>query len=111
MKDTFMFPTYLGGSGDIFLLFKDFPYLDFPSGYKYYFTGTMGFHLANCIHHLTTTEKSNDYFEMIVHHLVTLYLYGYSYMIHACGGGVIAVLHDIADIFISNARIWAETEY
>lgn len=48
---------------------------------------------------------------MLFHHLVTLYLYGFSYLTNTFIGGVIAVVHDISDIFVCFTRIFAETDY
>ena len=45
------------------------------------------------------------------HHLVTAYLYGFSYMTNTMIGAVVAFLHDFTDIFVSWTRIWAETDY
>ena len=111
MKDSFVYPDFLGGSGDVKDLFKDYPFVKFPPGYELYFTGTMGYHLAGCLYHFFGKKLNNDYFEMVLHHLVTLYLYGYSYLTHTIIGGVIAVLHDIADIFVTNTRIWSDSKF
>jgi hypothetical protein len=46
-----------------------------------------------------------------LHHLVTLYLYTFSYMTNTVIGGVIAFLHNVCDIFIGITRIFSETEY
>lgn len=48
---------------------------------------------------------------MMLHHLVTMYLYSFSYVTNTLIGGVIAYLHDISDIFISLTRTVSETEY
>lgn len=82
-----------------------------PSLYKLYFTGSMGYHLSGLITHLMEQEKSNDYVEMMFHHLVTFYLYAFSFLTNQIIGGVIAYLHDIADVGVSFTRIWSETEY
>ena len=71
----------------------------------------MGFHFAGLFRILTSKKKTNDYMEMLFHHLTTLYLYGYSYLTNTYIGGVIAMLHDISDILVSLTRIFAESEY
>jgi len=48
---------------------------------------------------------------MILHHLVTIYLYIFSYMYNGIGGAVIALIHDISDIFITWTRAWGESEW
>lgn len=48
---------------------------------------------------------------MLLHHLVTMYLYGFSFMTNTLIGGVIAYLHDMADIWVTLLRIWGESVY
>ena len=57
-------------------------------------------------------SKKNDFVEMALHHIVALYLFGGLYLFNVWeAGAVAAFLHDIADIFISFSKSWAETEY
>lgn len=111
LKDRSLLPPSLGGTGDLRYLHDEFPFVNFPRGYSLYFAGTMGYHLHGLLHHSFAKKKSHDYMEMILHHLATIYLYGFSYLTHTMIGGVIAILHDIADIFVCFTRIWAESEY
>jgi ceramide synthetase len=48
---------------------------------------------------------------MTLHHLVTVYLYGFSHMTNTLIGGPVAFLHNWADVVVSWTRVWAETEY
>ena len=48
---------------------------------------------------------------MMFHHLVTLYLYSFSYLTNTLIGAVIAYIHDIGDAFVSLTRVFAESEY
>jgi hypothetical protein len=111
LKDTDILPPILGGKGDLHNTFKTFPYIEYPKYYRLYFTGTMGYHLGGLFSHFFAREKANDYLEMMFHHLVTFYLYAFSFLTNTYIGGVVAYLHDIADIFVSLTRIIAETEY
>jgi hypothetical protein len=111
MKDSFILPPSLGGKGDLYNAFATFPYVELPSLYRLYFTGSMGYHLNGLITLLLEEEKQNDYVEMMFHHLVTFYLYGFSFLTNQIIGGVIAYLHDIADVGVSFTRIWSETEF
>lgn len=45
------------------------------------------------------------------HHLVTIYLYTFSYMSNTLIGAVIAYIHDIADIGVTWTRAWAESDH
>ena len=111
IKDSFIYPPMLGGKGNLYDLFLDFPHVNFPSGYSLYFTGTMGFHVSGLLRIVLAKHKAHDYMEMLFHHLCTLYLYGFSYLTNTYIGGVIAIVHDISDILVSFTRIFAESEY
>ena len=47
----------------------------------------------------------------MLHHLVTIYLYVFSYMNNLFIGGVVTYLHSIADLVLSFSRIFAETTF
>ena len=46
-----------------------------------------------------------------MHHLVTVYLYGFSYMSNTLIGAPVAFLHNWADVCVSFTRIWSESDY
>lgn len=104
-------PPALGGKGSLDNMFIDFPYITTPPLYKLYFTGTMGYHVGSLLHHAFSHKKANDYLEMMFHHLVTFYLYAFSYMTNTLIGAVIAFIHDIADVGVCWTRIWSESTY
>jgi hypothetical protein len=43
--------------------------------------------------------------------MVTLYLYGFSYMSNTFIGPVVSFIHNWADVVISWTRVWAESEF
>lgn len=49
--------------------------------------------------------------EMMLHHIVTMYLYLFGYMGNVKMGAVVSLLHDITDILISWTRVWSETRF
>lgn len=49
LKDEIYLPVCLGGKGDINNIFIDFPYVERPRYYTYYFTGCMGFHFGSLL--------------------------------------------------------------
>ena len=58
------------------------------------------------------TSRKNDFVEMGLHHIVAMYLFGGCYLFNAWGiGGIIALLHDIADVGTGAAKCLAETKY
>jgi hypothetical protein len=48
---------------------------------------------------------------MVFHHVVTIYLFGFSHLTNTIVGGVVLLLHDSSDIFIGFSRIFSETKY
>ena len=111
LKDSHILPPALGGKGSLDNMFIDFPYLTPPPLYRFYFTGTMGYHIGSLLHHIFAHKKANDYLEMMFHHLVTFYLYAFSYMTNTLIGAVIALIHDIGDIGVTWTRSWSESNH
>jgi ceramide synthetase len=71
----------------------------------------MGYHLHMLLHHMTDHVR-HDYMEMMLHHIVTMFLYGFCFMLNiTLAGAVVSYLHDIADIFTQYVRCWSETTY
>jgi hypothetical protein len=71
----------------------------------------MSYHTGALIVHLFDVRK-NDFLEMLLHHTVTMYLYGFSYMFNVWETAtVIAYLHDCCEITVSLTRLFTETEY
>jgi len=71
----------------------------------------MGYHLHMLLHHMTDHVR-HDYMEMMLHHLVTMFLYGFSYLTNmTLPGAVVMYLHDIADVFTQYVRCFCETTF
>jgi len=80
--------------------------------YTYYYRGSMGYHVSQLLVQILMEDwKKSDFIEMTLHHLVTVYLYGFSYMSNMMIGGPVAFLHNWGDMMNSWTRIWAETVY
>ena len=100
---------YLLGQGDMSLFSTSYPFHVWPEYFQYYYLGTMGYHLHQTVAHLLQPHR-NDFIEMFLHHVVTLLLYGFSYLcMFTAAGSSIMFLHDIADIFTSFVRCFTET--
>lgn len=111
LKDSYILPSALGGSGSIYSMFTDFPYITPPPLYRFYFTASMGYHLGSLLNHILAKKKQKDHLEMMFHHLITFYLYAFSYQTNTLIGPVIALIHDMSDILVNWTRTWSETEY
>jgi len=57
LKDSFVLPPSLGGSGSLYNTFETFPFVKFPALYRLYFTGSMGYHIGSLITHMMEKEK------------------------------------------------------
>lgn len=101
----------LGGKGSLYNMFTDFPYITPPPLFKLYFTASMGYHVGSLLNQTFAKKKQKDHLEMMFHHLVTFYLYAFSYMTNTLIGPVVALIHDLSDILVNWTRIWSETDY
>ena len=109
MKDQVWFPTYLGGSGDMIRSFDGHPHANHCEGLKMYILVTMGYHAGGLIT-LALGTRRNDFIEMGLHHLVTMYLFGGMYVYNIWEiGSAIAYLHDVSDITANVVKMLAET--
>ena len=71
---------------------------------------TMGYHVGGLMTHFFSVRK-NDFIEMALHHLLTLYLFGGCYLYNLWEiGAVIAFLHDIADVTTNIVKTLTETK-
>lgn len=108
LRDSFLLPPGLGGSGSLHNAFKSFPYVELPRYYNLYFTGAMGYHVGQAVSQFFAKEKTSDYLEMMFHHIITFHLFAFSYMTNTLMGGIVVYLHDIGDIFIAMSRVFGE---
>lgn len=71
----------------------------------------MGYHFGQLLLHVCGTH-SNDYVEMGLHHLATIYLFSGSYMLNCweCGA-VISFLHDLSDVTSMIVKLSNNTYY
>jgi hypothetical protein len=71
----------------------------------------MGFHFGGLFPFFFGTRR-NDFVEMSLHHIVSIYLFGGCYLFNIWeAGSVIAFLHDIADILTALSKLFSETRY
>lgn len=91
-------------------------YVDFPVGtwahknsLYYYYLLEGGFYLSLMVSQLFDTKRK-DFWEMFLHHIVTLSLIMGSYWSGNCRlGAVIMALHDVSDIFLEGAKMCVYT--
>ena len=111
LKDTYFLPSYLGGSGDHYLIFSQQPYPKHPPLLKEYMISVTSYQLGQMVMHIFK-RHGNDYSEMGFHHIVTMYLIVGSYLMNSMeGGAVIAFLHDASDIPVMFAKGFSQTKF
>jgi hypothetical protein len=76
MKDTPVLPKSVGGSGSIEGIFEGMPYQKQDPYFLEYSLVLMGYFLEDFAHHLFVKERTSDFWEMNLHHLMTVTLYG-----------------------------------
>ena len=76
LKDTNFMPPILGGSGDLHNCFVNVPFQQPIDGLLTYSLVSMGYYLGDLFDTVLLNRDSNDYWEMIVHHMLTITLFG-----------------------------------
>jgi acyl-CoA-dependent ceramide synthase len=111
LKDQDYFEVWLGGSGDINNIWKDYPAYKLPPYAKEYYQVLMGYHLGQLVLHLMEIRNpGNDFADMILHHFVTMGLVTLSYVTNVTAmGQVVFFIHDLADFPGAIIKVVSET--
>lgn len=98
MHDQPWFPTVLGGSGSIDRSFEGF--LAIPMWtLKHYLLLQLGYHTHSLLYMLFLSPIRNDFIEMLLHHVATVFLIMASYLSnYHKAGSLIVFTHDIGDV-------------
>lgn len=87
------------GSGNHLLNDSDWPYNKPPAYLKLYYMMNMSYHVEETVQHFLLPAQ-NDFFEMLLHHYITMCLIGGSYMTHFWNSGInVMIQMDHGDIF------------
>jgi len=112
LKDTEILPWYLGGSGSLENCFTDLPYQKQIPLLLEYSLFQMGYFIEDVVNHLVFKEKSSDFWEMNLHHFITLTLYGGMILQNFIRPGVIvSLLHSLSDVGTAGSRVLSQTVY
>lgn len=114
LLDKRFFPKLLGGSGDIYLCHKGFPYQD-PKhrwGIQAFLLGQLGYHVQCTIRMYVFQEKTRDIVEMTLHEVLTIYLYGGCYLTQFWEvGALVSLVHGVSDVLLMLSKVLSETKY
>lgn len=93
------FPPPLGGNGVVLSFFDR---LSEPpcNALKYYFMVQLGYHLHSLLFMVFFSPIRNDFVEMLLHHVATIFLIGGSFLVnYTAYGALVAYTHDLGDVF------------
>ncbi|EMS15895.1 longevity-assurance family protein [Entamoeba histolytica HM-3:IMSS] len=92
------------GKSDLNALWEDFPISQPVKYMALYYCFELGYHLHSLMFHLYLPAR-NDFYETLLHHLVTVFLVVLSYINNCARIGVLVmVLHDIVDAIMYTAK-------
>jgi hypothetical protein len=98
-------PELMLGTGDERVVMSDYPYTTMPTFLKFYYVCSLSYYVEDLLVHVLQSPSS-DYFEMILHHLVTMELIVSSYLCGLWPFGIWVLMQmDLADIFIGLIRV------
>jgi len=99
------------------LCWENWPNIPWSESFHNYYLVQLAFYIHSIIAHFTVESKRKDFYQMLIHHVITVALIGWS--IHAKFyriGGVVMLLHDVNDIFLELAKLlkyirWEKTAH
>jgi len=88
-------------------------YPNFATGYdRYYYLFELGFYVHSLIVHFLFEIRRSDYYILFLHHVVTIGLVWFSYVVGYWKIGILVlVLHDCADVPLETAKAFNELGY
>jgi len=105
LRDTKFCPPLMFGDGELMTVFSDWPFTEMPKYLKFYYMWSLSYYLEDLVFHLFQSPNS-DYFEMILHHIITAMLIFSSYFNGFWNIGIFVLMQmDAADIFVGWIRI------
>jgi len=99
--DSAWIPPLLGGTGDIANVFRlpNYPIIELDPGMKKYYLIQCAYHAHSLLFQFRMIHRS-DFWEMLLHHVITLFLIGFSYLCNLTRiGSLVFLTHDFSDFF------------
>ncbi|MES1915879.1 MAG: hypothetical protein MHM6MM_007763 [Cercozoa sp. M6MM] len=108
-------PASLGGEPDASV---EFPLLhrwdtrNFAPLVRLYYMIAGGYHLHSLVFHVGLVARRSDFYEMFLHHAVTIFLIVFSYLTNLLAFGVaVFFVHDVPDLFVYTTKALGDTPY
>ncbi|TNV80831.1 hypothetical protein FGO68_gene8906 [Halteria grandinella] len=112
LKDTHVLPPILGGQGSFRNHIKDWPFIQQPEGYRFFFMSCAGYHLAGLIDIFREeNRKHKSFIEYTMHQIVTMYLLIFSYLGNLFIGAPVLLLHNASDLMVAATRIVSDSDF
>ena len=111
-KDEPWMPTFLGGRGAFEVSAKDMPFVNCNSNILTLGLVSFGLRVKFMVNQILLERGSKDFFEMLLHDLVTLFLvFGYLFSNLLPVGTMITLLHDVTDVPLQVAKMLNASTY
>ncbi|KAG5682574.1 hypothetical protein PVAND_011919 [Polypedilum vanderplanki] len=83
---------------------SNYPYHSIDNGILCYYNITAAFYISSSFTHFFETRRK-DFWQMFIHHIITLALISISWICNGIrGGALIVFVHDIADILLESSK-------
>jgi len=106
-RDQFFFPVILGGDAqcsDIFFSYPNVPHIPYA---KLYYMAQFGNHLHTLLEHIIVKFREPKFYEMFLHHGMSVFLIFYSYLTNTVPIGILVlVTHDPSDVLLDLSRAY-----
>ncbi|TNV77510.1 hypothetical protein FGO68_gene12011 [Halteria grandinella] len=112
LKDSYIMPPLLGGNDSFYEHFTHYPYWEHPKYYTEFYMTCLGYNVAGLLQELFFEDRGrSDYLEMLIHHLITVYLVFFGYATNIFMGAPVILVHNASDTLISFVRVINESKY
>ena len=112
LRDSPWLPISMGGTGSTSNCWKDgFPSQAVPSALKNFYLVFMGYSTAELVNHLIRERNRPDFYELLLHLIVTNFLLFFSYFGNCIRIGSLVILaHSFSDVFVYFAKALVDTK-
>lgn len=116
LKTSKFLPWFMGGQNtgkDAFeSTMVNNPFCEFPREVYDWFLYSAGMYFGELIRHVCWEERKNDFGEMLIHHLATVFLvFGSAYANQIGIGAIISWLHFVTDIAVAMVKLLSSTHF
>jgi len=112
LRQTSWLPPVLGGTGSTTNCWtNDYPYQEIPDALKKFYLIFIGYSSSEMVGHIIRERKRPDFYELLVHLLVTNCLLVFSYYGNYIRiGSLIMLAHSASDVFVYIAKALVDTK-